>query len=564
MRVFRAWGGAWKRTSAGTSGVAYALDERALRGGATGRAHTPWAIAWRLVRRLARRLARRVAWDRRRRIVRARLTLRALRRLMRVNCRKRHSVRTAKHRDDALDCRVPSPGRRCDRFSDMPTILERLDSTPLTVLHALAALLCAVGFGIDLMEISVGNALSAVFSAPPYVLAPRQLAWLLSSVYVGSVIGAPLLGWMADWRGVRRTLMVTLLWLGLTSSLAAASANPQWLMMFRFLSGVALGAYPPLMIAYLTSIAPPRYRGLVIFWVCGVAYLAPPAAVFAIRWLTPIHPFGVEGWRWPFAMAGVAALAVGVMFSRIPESARWLLATGRDEAAEGVCSRFESSRPLWGRTSRDAPRTASVARHVDAEDSVGGDTRSVKRHFAFIAALYFSSPWAMAAFPLLTGPILLARGYNLTDTLLYIGLATFGPAVSTFTVGPLVDRIERRVSLSLCCVLMLLAVGIFFTLDGPVVLTISVVSFSIGVAIYTAVMTMYGAELFPTSSRARATSSAWAGNRVASVLTPLVMLPLLHQAGSLTVAVVISLVLVGTIAFIALWGPRGAAARAIE
>jgi MFS transporter, putative metabolite:H+ symporter len=170
----------------------------------------------------------------------------------------------------------------------------------------------------------------------------------------------------------------------------------------------------------------------------------------------------------------------------------------------------------------------------------------------------------MAAFPLLTGPILLARGYNLTDTLLYIGLATFGPAVSTFTVGPLVDRIERRVSLSLCCVLMLLAVGIFFTLAGPVVLTISVVSFSIGVAIYTAVMTMYGAELFPTSSRARATSAAWAGNRVASVLMPLVMLPLLHQAGSLTVAVVISLVLVGTIAFIALWGPRGAAARAVE
>jgi MFS transporter, putative metabolite:H+ symporter len=505
----------------------------------------------------------------------------------------------------------------------MPTILERLDSTPLTILHALAALLCAAGFGIDLMEISVGNALSAVFSAPPYALSSRSLAWLLASVYVGAVIGAPLLGWMADRRGVRRTLMVTLLWLGLTASFAAASANPQWLTVFRFLSGVALGAYPPLMIAYLTSIAPPRYRGLMIFWVCGAAYLAPPVAVFAIRWLTPIHPFGIEGWRWPFAMAGVAALVVGVMFSRIPESARWLLAKGRDEAAEGVCSRFESSRPLWGKTLRNGPRAAGDARHgwdpavvdalrvgshgsksvgsVDADNSVDGRARAVefavahdnashelglarddssgepavatfqfasrarlKRHFAFIAALYFSAPWAMAAFPLLTGPILLARGYNLTDTLLYIGLATFGPAVSTFTVGPLVDRIERRVSLSLCCVLMLLAVGIFFTLDGPVVLTISVVSFSIGVAIYTAVMTMYGAELFPTSSRARATSAAWAGNRVASVLMPLVMLPLLHQAGSLTVAVVISLVLVGTIAFIALWGPRGAAARAVE
>jgi putative MFS transporter len=444
-------------------------------------------------------------------------------------------------------------------------------------------LLCAVGFGIDLMEISVGNALSAVFSAPPYVLSPRPLAWLLSSVYVGAVIGAPLLGWMADRRGVRRTLMVTLLWLGLTSSVAAANASPQWLTVFRFLSGVALGAYPPLMIAYLTSIAPPRYRGLVIFWVCGAGYLAPPAAVFAIRWLTPIHPLGIEGWRWPFAMAGVAALAVGVVFSRIPESARWLLAMGRGEAAEGVCIRFEGSRPLWNRASRDVARVArrvgdsadvgtprvgsgdpSTTGSVDAGNSIGGGARSVKRQFAFIAALYFSAPWAMVAFPLLTGPILLTRGYNLTDTLLYIGLATFGPAVSTFTVGLLVDRIERRVSLSLCCALMLLAVGIFFTLDGPVVLTISVVSFSIGVGIFTAVMTMYGAELFPTSSRARATSSAWAGNRIASGLMPFVMLPLLRQAGSLFVAAVISLVLIGTMALIALWGPRGAAARAVE
>ncbi len=302
----------------------------------------------------------------------------------------------------------------CSRYSDMPTISERLDSTPLTALHALAALLCAVGFGIDLMEISVSNALSAVFSAPPYALSPRPLAWLLSSVYVGAVIGAPLLGWMADRCGVRRTLMVTLLWLGFTASLAAASANPQWLTIFRFLSGVALGAYPPLMIAYLTSIAPPRYRGLVIFWVCGAAYLAPPAAVFAIRWLTPVHPFGIEGWRWPFAMAGVAALVVGVVFSRIPESARWLLAMGRDEAAEEVCSRFENSRPLWGRASRDAPRTAGVARRlgdwadvgaprvgsggstsmssVDADNSVGGSARSVKRHLTFVAALYFSAP----------------------------------------------------------------------------------------------------------------------------------------------------------------------------
>ena len=180
-----------------------------------------------------------------------------------------------------------------------------------------------------------------------------------------------------------------------------------------------------------------------------------------------------------------------------------------------------------------------------------------------MAALYFLTPWAVAAFPLLTRPILLARGYNLTDALLYIGLATFGPAVSTLAVGPVVDRIERRVSRTLCCLLMLLAVVLFFTAQGSVLLLISVVSFGVGVALCSAVMTMYGAELFTTVARARATCVAWAGNRIASVLVPIVMLPLPHQGGSSPVAVVICAVLAGTMIFIALWGPRGAAAHAV-
>jgi hypothetical protein len=74
---------------------------------------------------------------------------------------------------------------------------------------------------------------------------------------------------------------------------------------------------------------------------------------------------------------------------------------------------------------------------------------------------------------------------------------------------------------------------------------------------------MYGAELFPVVSRARATAVAWAGNRVASVLVPIVMLPLLHQAGASAVAVVICVVLIGTMVFVTLWGPGGAAARAV-
>src|SRR5271156_3966335 len=106
----------------------------------------------------------------------------------------------------------------------MTDILRRLDSLPLKRLHGVAALLCAVAFGIDLMGVSITTALSAVFSAPPYALTTRALSWLLASVYVGAVIGAPVVGWIADRQGLQRTLAGTLLLLGVASLLAAARA----------------------------------------------------------------------------------------------------------------------------------------------------------------------------------------------------------------------------------------------------------------------------------------------------------------------------------------------------
>jgi MFS transporter, putative metabolite:H+ symporter len=438
----------------------------------------------------------------------------------------------------------------------MSAIGERVASLPITSLHAGAAALCAAGFAIDLMEIGVSNALSAVFSTPPNALSSTALSWLLASVYVGAVLGAPLVGRIADRRGMQSVLAATLLWLGLTSLLAAARPNPLWFGCFRFLSGVALGAYPPLMVAYLTAITPHRYRGLLLFWVCGTAYLAPPLAVFLIRWLTPIRPFGIEGWRWPFLLTGLAALIVGSAFKRLPESPRWLLATGREALAEKSFRAFERSRPLrlFGRLIR-RPQVGEGAQ--DGDDVVRGVRgKCFAPSFPFVATLYFLQPWAMVAFPLLTGPMLLKRGYNLNDTLLYVAAATFGPAVSAFATSLLVDRTPRRLSLILCCVLLFAALAMFFGSAEPWILMSSVILFGAGVAVYTPIMTMYGAEALPIGIRASATSLAWAGNRLAAVLVPLGILPLFAKVGSTAVELELASVLLVTIGVIAFWGEK--------
>jgi putative MFS transporter len=122
-------------------------------------------------------------------------------------------------------------------------IIACLDALPVSRLHVATVVGCALGLSFDLGEIAFGGALSAIFSAPPHSLSAGELSWLLSSVYIGAIVGAPLFGWLADRFGRKSMLTIALLLLAVTSMAAAASPDFVWLAVFRGLSGLALGAY---------------------------------------------------------------------------------------------------------------------------------------------------------------------------------------------------------------------------------------------------------------------------------------------------------------------------------
>ena len=402
--------------------------------------------------------------------------------------------------------------------------LRALPAAKLNWAQFLAVSVCALGLGVGLLEMSLGNALAAVFSAPPYQLSGLDLGWILSGVYLGAVLGSPVLGWAANRVGLQRTLRWLLLGLAVTAGLCAASPGPNWLGMGRILSGLVLGPYPPLMIAYLSQLLPPHRRGALIFAASGVAYLGPPAGVFLVRSLSGSAPLGLDSWRWPFALSAAVALCVAAAATRLAP-----IAVGQ---------------PSQHSTAAAAP----VSQH--------------RARFALAAALYFLSPWATVAFPLLTGPILLHRGLSLQDSLLDVGLATFGPIIGTFALGPLMDRIERRTSLVLFALMMLVSAIGFIALPYAAVTTAMVVLFSTGVALYTPALTVYGAELFPYQSRAAATTIAWALNRLAAGLAPIVLIAVSHSSapvliGSVCVALLVSVLLV--------WiGPPGSMGKALD
>ncbi len=369
-----------------------------------------------------------------------------------------------------------------------------------------ALFLCALGFGLDQMELQLGGALAAIFSTAPYSLEPQRLSWLIGSVYVGGCICTPLVGRVADRHGLRRTLCWTLVWLGITSLLSCLRDDPTWLSAFRVLIGISLGAYPPLMVAYLTSIAPESQRGRWIFWACGLAYFAAPVSLFALRFLTASPPAGLAGWRWLSVAIGVLSMITGYLFTHLPEPVK----------SQAVSS---SSQP----------------------GAVGMLLRPpLRRTFILVAALYFLYPWATTSFSLLTGPLLLQRGFTLSNALWYVSFAAVAPAFATLAAAWVIDSAPRRTATLSCCAIMLSAALCFFTGDTALTLSSALVAFGVGRAIYPGAFMTLGAESFPADLRATATSTAWALNRLAAFLVPVALLPLLNSSGPMSVAVCVT------------------------
>jgi putative MFS transporter len=325
------------------------------------------------------------------------------------------------------------------------TIAERLDRLPLTSLHVSILILCTIGLSSDIAEIALSSALAAVFIAPPYQVPQNQLSLLLAAVFAGGALGAPIFGWVADrWCGRRVLLQVALALLCGSSICASLSPDLRSMIFFRFISGLALGAYPPLTSTYLAELLPPRWRGSVLMICVALAFLAAPAVIFMMRGLYHVLPFGSEAWRWALASGAMVAAASALMLSVVPESPRWLVAAGRAAAAERACRRFERSAGI------PAP-----SEPVEIEPAFREPIKGLRLLVAnqihryrllLLCSIYIFAPWSTYGFLLLSVPVLVQKGFQANDSLLFAGASMMGPTIGIILTALVIDLVSSGLS----------------------------------------------------------------------------------------------------------------------
>ena len=226
---------------------------------------------------------------------------------------------------------------------------------------------------------------------------------------------------------------------------------------------------------------------------------------------------------------------------------------------------------LAGAAACKAARQSGAGRALPASLATRFATPTPRRGFGrywprvvLIAAIYLFRPWATVGFPLIVGALMIAKGYALDRSLLSIGFGGLGAAAGALLAAFVVDRIERRMALTLVSAGLITAGLVIAASTSFELLVGAIAAFSFLAAIYGPLLSIYAAEIFPTDIRASATATAWSMNRVGSAIAPLALLPTLQTAGPLMTFATIAVSLMLSLILIALFGPKGRARLSVE
>jgi sugar porter (SP) family MFS transporter len=299
----------------------------------------------------------------------------------------------------------------------------------VTTLAATSGLLTGFNFAI--------TASTLILVAAEWNLSPHQQGMLVSSIPLGVVVGCFLHGTMSDRFGRRYVLMSTAaLFIGGAFG-SALAPSLGWLMSARMAVGLAIGIAGPTTGLYIAEIAPTAIRGRLLTF-DAVNFGVGVLIAYTISILFESRP---DGWRYMFAFLAVPSTIYGLALLPLPESPRWLAATGRRSAARRVFVRLHEQdvNLLVGETTAEPEETGAKAWANLASPLY----RSAVALGLAVMFLNVFSGWDMVLF---YAPTVLKKAGFEDTTVSFVTTLGFGIIFLLMTVISLsiVDRVGRR------------------------------------------------------------------------------------------------------------------------
>jgi AAHS family 4-hydroxybenzoate transporter-like MFS transporter len=369
---------------------------------------------------------------------------------------------------------------------------------------------------------------SIAFVAPKIAeewgLSPSSFGPIFAIGLLGLTVGAFTLSPAADKFGRKTVILFSTLLFGLFALLTAFATTMEELLIYRFITGIGLGAAMPNIIALTSEYGPARLRAtLVTIMFCGFPLGS------TIGGLLSTGLIATWGWQSVFVVGGILpVLLLPVLFFMLPESVRFLVAKGAPE-------------------SRIAPIVKKIDANASVQDFVDGlkhEQSSAAKGFSVfqlftegrapvtlllwvaffmnLLVMYFLVNWLPT--------LLKGAGLPLSMAILSTATLNLGGVVGAIVLGRMIDKLSPYLVLGTAyaasaAFIALLAFGgtnLTVLLVGAALSGFGVVGAQIGCNALTA-------AVYPTNIRATGVGWALGVGRIGAIVGPLVGGVLLAQ-----------------------------------
>ncbi len=440
-------------------------------------------------------------------------------------------------------------------------VAARLDRLPLTRSLWRLVVLISLGGAFEFYDllmtayVAPGLVASGLFTARPAAFfAADGIGFFVFCTFAGMWLGAMGFGFIADRLGRRSIFTVSLVWYSLATAMMAFQHSAAAIDLWRFIAAIGVGLEQITIDTLLPELVPPPQRGRVFAVNQGIEFAAVPLVALLGWLLLPLHPLGLDGWRWVALIGASGALLAWWFRLAVPESPRWLALHGHQQQAEVVLRKLEMQ------AESDLGRPLPLA--APASDTVEEKGRFRElfqppylKRTAVMSVFNAMQTIAFYGFGSWVPTLLIAKGIHVTTSLQYAFIIALANPVGPLLAYGIADRIERKWQIVAAgaitgvCVFLFARQGL-----APLVILFGVlVTLSNNWLSFT--LHGYQAEQFPTRIRARAVGFVYSWSRISAALAGLMIGFFLREGGTPAVALFIGAAMVVMILVIALWGP---------
>ena len=432
------------------------------------------------------------------------------------------------------------------------SVAGRLERLPLSRFHRRFVTLISLGGWFDFYDIFMVGYLGAALRDSG-VLDLRQMAFFVSSGFLGMFVGAIVFGVGSDYLGRRTAFIFMLLIYSFFTLMGAFAPSAGWLIATRALTGVGIGAELIVIDTYVTEMVPTAVRGRYVAITQLVGFTAIPIAAAVSYLLVPTH-FIFDGWRWVMIIGATGAVFAWQLRRSLTESPRWLESHGRASEASAIVDAIE----------REVERECGSPLPVPSPVAPEGHSRL---------------PWLDLWKPPFLGRTLMLIGFQVLQTVGLYGWANWLPTflvqqgvplvtslrytffmAAASPVGPLFavwlsDRLERKWTIVVLSTVIATIGFVFLRVRAPWAVIVCGALVTMLSYWFSAAFHAYQAELFPTRARATGVGFTYSWSRLSAALSSLVIGAMLTR-GVGAVVLLISAAWLGTAAIIGAFGPR--------